>query len=58
MLQMYEKDIINKKFAMSLLQKITNEIFQQRFQPTQSIIIGSGGIPVEEFLTCNLENLF
>lgn len=55
---MYEKDIINKKFVMPLFQKITNEIFQQRFQPTQSIIIGSGGIPVEEFLTCNLENLF
>lgn len=34
------------------------KLFQQRFQPTQSIIIGSGGIPVEEFLTCNLENLF
>ena len=33
-------------------------IFSNRFQPKHSFIVGSGGFPVEEFLTLNLENLF
>lgn len=52
------KKILKQKIRNAIISKITNEIFQQRFQPTQSIIIGSGGIPVEEFLTYNLESLF
>lgn len=32
--------------------------FKDQFQPVLSFVVGSGGIPVEEFLTFNLERLF
>ena len=32
--------------------------FREQFNPAHSFIVGSGGIPVEEFLTFNLERLF
>lgn len=32
--------------------------FQAKYHPIHSFIIGSGGIPVDEFLTYNLENIF
>lgn len=32
--------------------------FRDQFHPDHSFIVGSGGIPVEEFLTFKLANLF
>ncbi len=33
-------------------------IFQDKFHPTQAFVVGSGGIPAEEFLTWDLGQLF
>lgn len=33
-------------------------IFSNKFHPRHSFIVGNGGIPVEDFLTLDLENLF
>ncbi len=32
--------------------------FANKFQPKHSFVVGSGGIPVEDFLTLDIENLF
>ncbi len=32
--------------------------FSNRFQPTHSLVVGSGGVPIEEFLSWDLGNLF
>ena len=32
-------------------------IFREQFQPVQSFVVGSGGVPIEEFLTWNMGNL-
>ena len=32
-------------------------IFREKFQPVQSFVVGSGGVPIEEFLTWNMGNL-
>lgn len=31
--------------------------FSEAFQPTRSFVVGTGGIPLETFLSCNLEDL-
>lgn len=33
-------------------------LFNTKFQPKHSFVVGSGGIPIEDFLTLDLENLF
>ncbi|MBR6975009.1 MAG: ATP-binding protein [Bacteroidaceae bacterium] len=33
-------------------------LFREKFHPKHSMVVGSGGIPVEEFLTWNISNLF
>ena len=33
-------------------------LFNSKFHPKHSFIVGSGGIPIEDFLTLDLENLF
>ena len=33
-------------------------VFKELFHPIQSLVVGSGGIPIEEFLTWNIINLF
>ena len=33
------------------------KVFSDKFHPQQSFIVGTDGIPVEEFLTWNMENL-
>ena len=33
-------------------------LFRERFKPRHAIIVGSGGIPVEEFLQLDLERLW
>jgi len=32
-------------------------IFHDKFKPINSLVVGSGGIPIEEFLTWDIENL-
>ena len=32
-------------------------LFQKQFQPKRAFVVGSGGIPVEDFLTGDLERL-
>ena len=32
-------------------------VFRERFHPGQSIVVGPGGIPVEEFLRWDIGNL-
>lgn len=32
-------------------------IFRQKFHTSQSFVVGSGGMPLEDFLSCNLETL-
>lgn len=31
--------------------------FTEAFHPTRSFVVGTGGIPLETFLSCNLEDL-
>jgi hypothetical protein len=41
--------------------RITNKglsVFRDKFHPVKSFVVGSGGIPLEEFLAWNLEELF
>lgn len=33
-------------------------VFNQKFHPLHSFIVGSGGVPIEEFLSWNLSNFF
>jgi hypothetical protein len=33
-------------------------LFNSKFQPKHSFVVGSVGIPIEDFLTLDLENLF
>ena len=33
-------------------------IFREHYHPEQAFVVGTGGVPVEAFLTWNLENLF
>ena len=33
-------------------------IFREQFQPVQSFVVGSGGVPIEEFLTWDMGNLY
>lgn len=32
-------------------------VFHEKFHPTHSFVVGSGGVPIEEFLTWNIGNL-
>lgn len=32
-------------------------VFHEKFHPSQSFVVGSGGVPIEEFLTWNFGNL-
>jgi len=41
--------------------RTTNEglsVFDQKYHPIHSFVVGSGGIPVDEFLSWNLGELF
>ncbi len=32
-------------------------VFRDRFHPKQSLVVGSGGVPIEEFLRWDIGNL-
>jgi hypothetical protein len=33
-------------------------IFSNRFKPIHAIVVGSGGVPIEKFLTWDISKLF
>ena len=43
-----------------VIEKTNNglSVLTNKFQPKHSFVVGSGGIPVEDFLTLDIENLF